>query len=172
MSFIFINIMLSSAHMSSLFNNIFVSCLLLIGFSVQGNEEKKKIEPIKIIIQSNDLMKYDKNVISAEQGKAYEITLKNIGKLPKAAMGHNLIILKPGTDALTFGQALITKHGATLQNEWKPVKGGRHVLAQTKMLGPNEQDTLKIKFNKSGAYHYLCSFPGHFGQMRGIINVK
>ena len=39
---------------------------------------------------------YDKNAISAEKGKKYEITLKNIGKLPKAAMGHNLILLKPG----------------------------------------------------------------------------
>ena len=158
--------------MSSSFKNFFVSCLLLTGSLVQGEETNKKIEPIKIVIQSNDLMKYDKNVINAEKGKLYEITLKNIGKLPKTAMGHNLIILKTGIDALTFGQALITKHGATLQNEWKPVKGVKHVLAQTKMLGPNEQDTLKIKFDKSGAYHYLCSFPGHFGLMRGIINVK
>ena len=158
--------------MSSLFKTFFVSCLLLTGSLVQGEETNKKIEPIKIVIQSNDLMKYDKNVINAEKGKLYEITLKNIGKLPKTAMGHNLIILKTGIDALTFGQALITKHGATLQNEWKPVKGAMHVLAQTKMLGPNEQDTLKIKFDKSGAYHYLCSFPGHFGLMRGIINVK
>ena len=158
--------------MSSLYKKFFVSCLLLTGSLVQGEETDNKTEPIKIVIQSNDLMKYDKNVINVEKGKSYEITLKNIGKLPKTAMGHNLIILKTGIDALTFGQALITKHGATLQNDWKPVKGAKHVLAQTKMLGPNEQDTLKIKFDKSGAYHYLCSFPGHFGLMRGIINVK
>ena len=77
-----------------------------------------------------------------------------------------------GNDALTFGGNLITKYGATLQNEWKPIKAGKLVLAQTKMLGPNEQDTIKITFKKSGVYHYLCSFPGHFGQMRGVINVK
>ena len=158
--------------MNRLFKKFLVIYIFLLGFSVQGDKEKNEIEPIKIVIQSNDLMQYDKNAISAEKGKKYEITLKNIGKLPKAAMGHNLILLKPGIDALTFGQALITKHGATLQNEWKPVKASKHVLAQTKMLGPNEQETLKITFDKSGAYHYLCSFPGHFGQMRGIINVK
>ena len=117
-------------------------------------------------------MKFDKSSINVEQGKEYEITLKNVGKLPKVAMGHNLIILKPGINALTFGQALITKYGATVQNEWNPVKGSMLILKQTKMLGPGEQETLKIKFDKSGAYHYLCSFPGHFGQMRGIINVK
>ena len=87
-------------------------------------------------------------------------------------MGHNLIILDTGNDALTFGGNLITKYGATLQNEWKPIKAGKLVLAQTKMLGPNEQDIIKITFKKAGVYHYLCSFPGHFGQMRGVINVK
>ena len=158
--------------MRGLLEKIFIISLSLIGFTVQSAEEENKIGPIKIVIESNDLMKFDKSAINVEKGKAYEITLKNVGKLPKVAMGHNLIILKPGINALTFGQALITKYGATVQNEWNPVKGSMLILKQTKMLGPGEQETLKIKFDKSGAYHYLCSFPGHFGQMRGIINVK
>ncbi|MDA7624873.1 plastocyanin/azurin family copper-binding protein [bacterium] len=135
-------------------------------------EEKKKSDSIKIIIESNDLMKFNKTSINAEKGKSYKITLKNVGTLPKAAMGHNLVILNPGTDALKFGTELITKHGATLQNEWKPVKAGKQVLAQTKMIGPSEEDTFKVKFDKSGVYHFLCTFPGHFAQMRGVINVK
>ena len=158
--------------MRGLLKKLFIISLSLIDFTVQSAEEEKKIGPIKIVIESNDLMKFDKSAINVEKGKAYEITLKNVGKLPKVAMGHNLIILKPGINALTFGQALITKYGATVQNEWNPVKGSMLILKQTKMLGPGEQETLKIKFDKSGAYHYLCSFPGHFGQMRGIINVK
>lgn len=158
--------------MRGLLKKLFIISLSLIVFTVQSAEEEKKIGPIKIVIESNDLMKFDKSSINVEKGKAYEITLKNVGKLPKVAMGHNLIILKPGINALTFGQALITKYGATVQNEWNPVKGSMLILKQTKMLGPGEQETLKIKFDKSGAYHYLCSFPGHFGQMRGIINVK
>ena len=158
--------------MRGLLEKILIISLSLIGFTVQSAEEEKKIGPIKIVIESNDLMKFDKSAINVEKGKVYEITLKNVGKLPKVAMGHNLIILKPGINALTFGQALITKYGATVQNEWNPVKGSMLILKQTKMLGPGEQETLKIKFDKSGAYHYLCSFPGHFGQMRGIINVK
>ena len=172
MSFIIINKVVGSVLMRGMFKKIFIIYLFLMGFTVQSTEEKKQIGPIKIVIQSNDLMKYDKSAINVEKGKSYEITLKNVGKLPKVAMGHNLIILKPGINALTFGQALITKYGATVQNEWNPVKGSMFILKQTKMLGPGEQETLKIKFDKIGAYHYLCSFPGHFGQMRGIINVK
>lgn len=91
--------------MRGLLKKIFIISLSLIGFTVQSAEEEKKIGPIKIVIESNDLMKFDKSSINVEKGKAYEITLKNVGKLPKVAMGHNLIILKPGINALTFGQA-------------------------------------------------------------------
>ena len=124
------------------------------GEAVQA-EEKKKSDATKIIIESNDLMKFNKTSINAEKGKSYKITLKNVGTLPKAAMGHNMVILNPGTDALKFGTELITKHGATLQNEWKPVKAGKQVFAQTKMLGPNEEETLKVKFDKSDALSRL-----------------
>ena len=117
--------------MRGLLEKIFIISLSLIGFTVQSAEEEKKIGPIKIVIESNDLMKFDKSSINVEKGKAYEITLKNVGKLPKVAMGHNLIILKPGINALTFGQALITKYGATVQNEWNPVKGSMRILKQT-----------------------------------------
>jgi len=138
----------------------------------ESNKINAVIKLNRIVIKSDDLIKYDKAFINIEKNKPYEIILKNVGKLPKAAMGHNLIILNTGNDALTFGGNLITKYGATLQNEWKPIKAGKLVLAQTKMLGPNEQDIIKITFKKAGVYHYLCSFPGHYGQMRGVINVK
>ena len=138
----------------------------------ESNDINLKIKAIRIVVKSDDLMKFDKSSINVEKNKPYEIILKNVGKLPKAAMGHNLIILDTGNDALTFGGNLITKYGATLQNEWKPIKAGKLVLAQTKMLGPNEQDTIKITFKKVGVYHDLFPFPGHFGPMRGVINVK
>ena len=103
MSFIIINKVVWFIRMSCL-KKIFFIFLFSIGFSVQSTEEQKKIVPIKIVIQSNDLMKYDKSAINVEKGKSYEITLKNVGKLPKVAMGHNLIILKPGINALTLAK--------------------------------------------------------------------
>ncbi len=117
-------------------------------------------------------MKFDKSSLTLKVGKQYNIKLENTGKLPKAAMGHNLIILNPGMDALKFGQKLITDYGADVSNDWKPVKAAKLVFSQTKMLGPGESEVLKVKFEKKGLYHFLCSFPGHFGQMRGIITVE
>ena len=138
----------------------------------EGSAKAAEKRPNQILIKSNDLMKIDKTSLKLKVGVEYAIKLENIGKLPKAAMGHNLIILNPGIDALKFGQKLITDYGADLSNDWKPVKADKSVFSQTKMLGSGESDTLKVKFDKKGIYHYLCSFPGHFGQMRGIITVE
>ena len=69
----------------------------------ESNDINTKIKAIRIVIKSDDLMKFDKSSINVEKNKPYEIILKNVGKLPKAAMGHNLIVLDTGNDALTFG---------------------------------------------------------------------
>ena len=54
--------------MRGLLKKIFIISLSLIGFTVQSAEEEKKIGPIKIVIESNDLMKFDKSSINVEKG--------------------------------------------------------------------------------------------------------
>ena len=154
--------------MKYFFSLFAVSTLFFSETSIVAEEKKNQ----KVIIESNDLMKFNKSSIKLSKGVTYDFVLKNVGKLPKAAMGHNLIILDQGNDAIAFGAKLITDYGATATNDWKPVKAGKKVLAQTKMLGPNESDTIKVKFDKKGTYHFVCSFPGHFAQMRGVIVVE
>ena len=47
------------------------------------------------------------------------------------------------------------------------------VIAFTKLLGPDESDTITFTAPKeSGAYEYVCTFPGHFAMMRGTMKVK
>ena len=47
------------------------------------------------------------------------------------------------------------------------------VLFHTKLLNPDTSET--IRFNapfKPGEYPYICSFPGHWVIMRGIMTVE
>ena len=47
------------------------------------------------------------------------------------------------------------------------------VVAATKLLGPAESDVITFTAPKEpGDYQYLCSFPGHFAMMRGVMVVK
>jgi len=46
------------------------------------------------------------------------------------------------------------------------------VIAATKLLGPGENETLTFTAPEPGDYQLVCSFPGHFAMMRGIMVVK
>ena len=67
------------------------------------------------------------------------LEFKNIGKLPKIAMGHNLVILKKGISSLKFGQKAMSM-GANATNPLPEASMG-DVIAATKLLGPGETET-------------------------------
>lgn len=115
-------------------------------------------------VEGNDNMKFDTELIRVKAGEPLEITLKNVGSLPKESMGHNFVILKPGVDIATFGG----EAAAAADNEYIPKSSLSSVVAHTKLLGPGEQDKISVTLEK-GVYEYICSFPGHFGMMKGKI---
>ena len=61
----------------------------------------------KIEITANDQMQFDKKAIEVSAGEEVTLVFTNVGKLPKAAMGHNVVILKPDSDIMAFGAGAI-----------------------------------------------------------------
>ncbi|NLD56485.1 MAG: azurin [Burkholderiaceae bacterium] len=121
-------------------------------------------------IEGNDQMKFNKTSLEIPAScKEYKVTLKHVGKLPKAAMGHNWVLTK--TSDMQPVVAASIKAGAA--NDYLP-KGDARVLAHTKMLGGGESDTVTVDVSKlqAGAdYTFFCSFPGHSSLMKGTLKV-
>ena len=125
----------------------------------------------KITITGNDTMQFDVKEFTVKAGAKVELTFKNIGKLPKLAMGHNLVILKEGVSPLKFGQKIMGM-GASPTNPL-PKESLEEVIAATKLLGPGESEKLTFTAPKQeGLYQFLCSFPGHYAIMRGVMVVE
>lgn len=116
------------------------------------------------VVEGNDQMKFNTELIRVKAGEPVELTLKNVGELPKEAMGHNFVVLKPNVDLPTFaGEAT-----AASDNDYIPKSSLSSIIAHTKLLGPGEED--KITFTlEPGVYPFICSFPGHYGIMKGQI---
>ena len=124
----------------------------------------------QITISGNDTMQFDLKSFEVKAGQKVELTFKNIGKIPKIAMGHNLVVLKKGISAVAFGQKAMGA-GANATNALpESVKGD--TIASTKLLGPDENETITFTLPETGDYEYVCTFPGHFALMRGIMKVK
>ena len=128
----------------------------------------KTLETKKVSLTANDTMQFSSKEFTAKVGQTLEIEFKNVGKMPVEAMGHNLVILAIGADPMAFGVA------ATPAKDTGHIPPGMKdsVLAHTKVLGPGESETLTFTPTKSGQYPFLCSFPGHFAAMRGLIKVS
>ena len=143
--------------------NLFLYALFAVMVSVTSGAE--------IVITGNDTMQFDLKAFEVKAGEKVSLTLKNTGKLPKIAMGHNLVLLKKGVSAIAFGQKAMGA-GANATNPL-PDSVKEDVIAGTKLLGPGESDTVSFTAPADpGDYEYVCTFPGHFAMMRGTMTVK
>lgn len=132
------------------------------------NAEDKKAD-VSITIEGNDTMQFDKKAFEVTEGQVVEITFKNVGKLPKEAMGHNLVILKPGTAGPAFAMAGVTNKETYLPTD---EDNAGKIVAATKILGPGEEEKITFTAGEAGEYPFICTFPGHFGVMNGVMTVK
>ena len=69
-----------------------ITAVLLFCGSIYSAEKKAGFD-VLIQISGNDMMRYSKNKFTVGAGQKVKLEFKNIGKLPKAAMGHNLSLI-------------------------------------------------------------------------------
>lgn len=120
-------------------------------------------------ITANDVMKFSVTAIEAKVGEELKIVLTNIGTLPKEAMGHNLVVLKPGTDVNAFAAAAMMAR----DKDFIPEALKDQIVAHTALLGPRKSDEITFKLPTAGEYPFICSFPAHgMAGMKGSITVK
>lgn len=121
-------------------------------------------------LTGNDQMKYNLATIPSKPGEALHVRIKSIGTIPKAAMGHNFVLLAKGTDATAFANAAANAYATG----YIPPEFKAKVLAFTTVVGPGETADVTFKAPTApGTYTFLCSFPGHFlAGMKGTLVVK
>ncbi|WP_374172272.1 azurin [Flavobacterium tructae] len=133
----------------------------------EGVQPEATVENV-LVIEGNDQMQFNKNELKAVAGKPIKLTLKHVGKIPKEAMGHNLVILQEGTDEAAFA----LKANEAKATDYIPASEKTSIIAHTKLLGGGEEDTIEFTIDKKGTYKFICSFPGHVAMMKGVLIVE
>jgi azurin len=121
-------------------------------------------------ITANDAMKFNLTRLEVKAGQEVKITLTNTGSIPKAAMAHNLVLLKKGADAKAYADAAVT----AAATDYIPAALGDQVIIHTKMLGPKQSEELTFKApTEPGEYPFVCTFPAHYlAGMKGVLVVQ
>ena len=126
--------------------------------------------PRLVVVLAGDDMKYSLNEITAKRGEVLRIRLTAIGAAPKAAMAHNLVILRLGSNQIAFVEAAAQAKAT----DYIPAAMKDQILASTILIGNGESTDIEVKVPaRAGTYPFLCTFPGHFIKgARGSLVVK
>ena len=102
-----------------------------------------------------------------KRNQGIALTLKNTDVMP-----HNLIIVKPGTKQ-KVGDASFKMLNDPKAGEKNYAPNLSEVLHVIPVIDPKKSHTLHFRApKKPGDYPYICTFPGHWRAMQGILRVE
>lgn len=133
--------------------------------TTEAPAETAEVQGIQVTITADDAMKFSQNEIRVPVGEKVTLTLKHTGKMDKAIMGHNWVLLKPGTELAAFAE----EAAKATETDYIPAAGKENIVAHTKTLGGGQSDTIEFTITEAGTYDFLCSFPAHFALMQGKL---
>ena len=131
-------------------------------FDRQKNLLKVKIKCLK------ERMLFDIDKFSAKRNQPIKIDFYNPDATP-----HNFVLVKPNSleEIGLAANKMAADPLAAKTGEFIPKSN--KIIVHTKMLNQNEKETLRFKApDKPGEYPYLCTFPGHWTIMKGVLIVK
>jgi azurin len=121
-------------------------------------------QKVEITIASvGNLMAFDKTKLSVPTGAEVHVTFKS--NSTQDVLMHNWVLVKPGKEAAVAAEGL-----AKAQNTGYVV-AGPDVLAFTPMAKPGGTTEVTFTAPEPGTYPYICTFPGHYIMMKGVLTV-
>lgn len=138
-----------------------------------GTAQSADAEPGSVVSNTIDLyagddMKFSQKFFTVAAGKPVHLTFTHNGTMNKDIMGHNFVLLKPGSIVNDFANEAVNAK----ETDYIPASAADKVVVKTKLLGGGETDHIEFTLTEKGDYPFLCSFPGHGGIMKGVITVQ
>jgi azurin len=125
----------------------------------------KPAQTVEIQIASvANTMAYDKTKLSVPAGSTVHLTMKNNATM--ATLPHNWVLVKPGTEASVAAAGLKLGEAAG----YFDVRD-KDALAHTDLAKPGTTSEVTFEAPPAGDYPYICTFPGHYMMMKGVLTV-
>tara|TARA_Y100000589_G_C27153983_1_gene630048 strand:- start:1462 stop:1899 length:438 start_codon:yes stop_codon:yes gene_type:complete len=122
-------------------------------------------------LTANDNMRFDTRKIEVDSScDQFTINFKHTGEIAAEWAGHNVVIIESGNYSKVVS-SIDPKLGLT--SGYLPEMP--EVIAKTAIIGGGAETNVTFnatKLSKNQKYTFFCSFPGHFGQMMGNVEIK
>lgn len=148
--------------------SLFVVILGAASLSAPAQQPQKKnatqaVRKVSVDVIPN-LVKFDTVRFDVHAGSPVELSFRNGCVIP-----HNLVIFQPGSEPAVL--AAVEAMGAEgAEKQFVPSISA--IVAATKLLPSGQKQTLRFTAPEAeGEYPYVCTFPGHWFTMRGVMRV-
>ena len=121
----------------------------------------------RVRIEARKNLTFSVDSFSARPGEPIKLTFANPDVVP-----HNWALIKPGSLARVgdLANKIIAEPDAAYRHY---IPRTDDVLAYTDIVNPQEEFTITFHApTEPGRYPFLCTFPGHWMVMNGIMNVQ
>jgi putative heme-binding domain-containing protein len=112
-------------------------------------------------------LRYEPNVLRVPPGRRVALVVRNVD----AGMPHNWVLVRPERlDSIGQQAMRLAADPQAFATHYVPHDDG--VLALSPIVNPHDQYTVYFDSPRErGAYPFLCTFPGHWQVMRGMLYV-
>lgn len=133
-----------------------------------SNTSGKVLEGAReIVVDAVAGLQYAQKLIEVRAGEPLAWKFRNTDVMP-----HNLVLVKPG-GAQTVGMASFKMMSDPAAGKKHYVPDLPEIIGFIPVINPTKEHTLYLRAPKApGDYPYICTFPGHWMAMRGILRVK
>ena len=138
------------------------------GVSLDDSPEILDENALKITLKAvRNELKYDQDLLIVPAGQTVQIKFEN-----SDLMQHNFLIIVPGS-LQVVGEAAddLAQLPGGQENQYVP--DIPQVLHATALINPGESYVLQfVAPSEPGEYPFVCTFPGHWQTMNGILKVE
>ena len=135
-------------------------CILLT-FLISGCSAPK--QAVITITPDGNKMSYLVKEFTVKKEQSVKLIMNNTADVE--IMKHNVVIISDDSKIDEIGQQALTSSGYIPDNE--------AIIAATPMADAGKKtETTFIAPSKAGKYTFICTYPGHYVMMRGVMIVE
>ncbi len=135
---------------------------------VLGGYGQAQSAPQEVILQPvGNQVAFEMVEITAKAGSQLKVVMDNIATNP--GMRHNFVLLNVGPEDMATIESIGI--GAIQAGEAKEyIPDSKAILAYTPMANAGKRTEVVFTVPPPGDYAYICTYLGHYIQMRGVLH--
>ena len=113
-----------------------------------------------VVVAARNAMRYETLRVEAPEGATVRLVMDN-RTTTSPAMVHNVVVLDGLGDIDRVGQAAARAPDNIPDDD--------AIRVYTPLTGPGEQTAVVFTMPPAGEYPFICTWPGHYTQMQGVL---